>query len=123
MDNWINFGEGFLLVFDITNYESFEYLKMKYDRITKGKHGIEFPIILVGNKKELEKERKVSFYEAKELADSWGIEYIETSSETNLNCIECFKKLSNDILQYRLGKYKRIKKNIEENPKHKCNIY
>ena len=37
------------------------------------------------NKQDLENERKVSFNEAKALADSWGIPYIEASSKTNFN--------------------------------------
>ena len=111
MDMWISFGEGFLLVFDITNRESFEVLKGRYHRIVKGKHGEQVPIILVGNKKELEKQRKVSFEEANKLADSLGIEYIEISDKIKLNCKECFEKLSKAILISKLEKLKKKKKN------------
>ena len=78
MDMWISFGEGFLLVFAINDRESFELVKDKYHSIIKGKHGVKCPILLVGNKQDLENERKISFDEAKKLADEWGIEYIET---------------------------------------------
>ena len=50
-------------------------------------------MVLVGNKKDL-KDRQVKFEEAKQLADLWGIEYIETSAKTNLNCKEAFEKLA-----------------------------
>lgn len=112
---WISFGDGFLLVFDITDYESFEYIKGKYKRILMSKHGEKVPIILVGNKKELENKRKVSFEEAKKLADCWGIEYIETSAKENLNCYEVFEKLSKEILK----NYSKNKKKIRKG----CNIY
>lgn len=76
LDMWISFGEGFLLVFDITNQESFEIVKDRHYQIVKGKLGEEVPMILVGNKKELENKRKVFFKEEKELTNFWGIGYI-----------------------------------------------
>ena len=93
MDMWISFGEGFLLVFAINDKESFELIPRKRERIIKGKHGENVPMILVGNKVDLEDNRQVSTEEAKELADSWGIEYIETSAKTNYNVKEAFENL------------------------------
>ena len=46
----------------------------------------------------MENERKVSHADAKQLADSWGIEYIETSAKTNFNCKEAFEKLAQKIV-------------------------
>ena len=94
MDMWISFGEGFLLVFAINDAESFELIKGKHDRVLKGKHGGKCPFVLVGNKQDLENERKVSHADAKSLADSWGVDYIETSAKTNLNCRQPFEKLA-----------------------------
>ena len=101
MDMWISFGEGFLLVFAINDSESFELLKGKHERVLKGKHGVKCPILLVGNKQYLENERKVTFAEAKQVADSWGIEYIETSAKTNFNCKETFEQLAVKIYESR----------------------
>ena len=99
MDMWISFGDGFLIVFAINDRESFELTKGKRERVIKGKYGS--PIILVGNKKELENEREVSYNEAKSLADSWGIGYIETCSKLNVNCKEVFENLSKKIIKYK----------------------
>ena len=99
MDMWISFGEGFLLVFAINDKESFNLIKSKHDRILKGKHGVKCPILLVGNKQDLENERQVNYSEAKEMADKWGIEYIETSAKTNFNCKEAFEMLAQEIVQ------------------------
>ena len=101
MDMWISFGEGFLLVFAINDHESFELLKGKYERILKGKHGTACPILLVGNKQDLANERKVQFDEAKKLADSWKINYMETSAKTNFNCKEAFERLASKVAQSR----------------------
>ena len=115
MDMWISFGEGFLLVFAINEKESFELLKGKHDRVIKGKHGVKCPILLVGNKHDLAEERQVTQEEANQLAQSWGIEYIETSAKTNFNCKEAFEKLAQKIVI--------SKKNIPSpNPCCYCNI-
>ena len=111
-DMWISFGEGFLLVFAINNLESFEEIKPRYKKILKGKHGVKCPILLVGNKQDLKKERKVAYAEAKQLADSWGIEYIETCPKNNFNCIEAFEKLAQKI----------VKAKATPKPKPSCNI-
>ena len=101
MDMWISFGEGFLLVFAINDKESFELLKSKHERVLKGKHGVKCPILLVGNKQDLENERKISYDDGKKLAESWGIEYIETSTKNNFNCKEAFERLAQKIVQFK----------------------
>ena len=101
MDMWINFGEGFLLVFAINDKESFSLLRGKRERIIKGKHGQTTPMLLVGNKQDL-KDRQVQYNEAKQLADLWGIEYIETSAKTNYNVQEAFEKLALKISSSRI---------------------
>ena len=106
MDMWISFGEGFLLVFAINDKESFELLK--------GKHGIKCPIVLIGNKQDLENERVIQYDEAKKLADSWGIEYMETSAKTNFNCKEAFEKLAQKIV---------AEKSSGDGKKCGCNIF
>ena len=108
-DMWIHFGEGFLLFFAINDLESFHYLNDKYERIIKGKKGIKPPIILVGTKQELDKERKVSYIEAKNFAVSLGIEYIEVSAKTNFNCYEVFIMLIKKIIETRNKKIKKDK--------------
>jgi len=114
---WISFGEGFILLFDITDKESFDIVKEKYLRIIKNKHNKEVPIVLVGNKIDLESERKVSFEEAERLAYSLKIQYIEVSAYHNLNCKEPFEILSKEILMFKKGKYKEYKKNIKKKRK------
>ena len=103
IDMWISFGDGFLLVFALNDPESFEALKTKHERVMKGSHNETTPLILVGNKSDLENERKVDFQDAKKLADSWKCEYIETSAKTNHNCKEAFEKLSTIILNKKLA--------------------
>ena len=97
MDLWISQAEGFLLVFAINDKESFSSIKGMHDRILKGKYGVKCPILLVGNKQDLENERQVIYKEALAQAESWGIQYMETSAKTNFNCPEALEKLVREI--------------------------
>ena len=101
LDMWISFGNGFMFIFSINDKQTLEQTKIYRDRIIRGKGDENYPIILVGNKQDLENERKVSSNEAKTLADSWGIPYIETSSKTNFNCKEAFEILAKNIIKYK----------------------
>ena len=102
IEMWASFGEGFLLVFAINDKESFQCLNKKRERILKVKNGKFVPMILVGNKQDLSDERKVSYEEAKQLANSWGIEYIETSAKTKFNYKEPFEKISIKIVSTKI---------------------
>ena len=99
MDNWISFGQGFLLVFAINDKTSFDLIPPKRERIIKGKHGKICPMILIGNKQDLASDREVSYDDVKKLADSWNIDYIETSAKTNFNCKEAFESMAIKIYE------------------------
>lgn len=43
------------------------------------------PLLLVGNKSDLEERRKVSAEEATAKAGEWGVQYVETSAKTRAN--------------------------------------
>lgn len=43
------------------------------------------PLLLVGNKSDLEERRQVSSDEATAKAGEWGVQYVETSAKTRAN--------------------------------------
>ena len=90
LDMWINYGDAFFLVFAINDQESFKVLEKKREKIIKMK-GKNVPIVLIGNKNDLNNERKIQFKDAKNLAKKWGIDYIETSAKNNINCNEALE--------------------------------
>ena len=53
-------GEGFLLVFSVTDRTSFEEVSRFHKQILRVKDRDEFPIMLVGNKADLQQQRVVS---------------------------------------------------------------
>ena len=52
-------GEGFLLVYSTTARESFEEIPQFHQQILRVKDKDDFPVVLVGNKCDLEYERQV----------------------------------------------------------------
>ncbi|CAG9311632.1 unnamed protein product [Blepharisma stoltei] len=85
--------DGIFLVFDITNRKSFNSVNGWYET-AKSSISSNTPIVLVGNKCDLESERQVSYDEAKELADNLNIVYIETSAKRNNNIEAVFNFLT-----------------------------
>lgn len=53
-------GEGFILVYSITSRLSFEEISTFFEQIRRVKDRDSFPMVLVGNKCDLESERQVS---------------------------------------------------------------
>ena len=84
IDEWIKAANGFLLLFAINDKESFEALKAKVERIKKNNKG-DLPIILVGNKCDLESSREVEKQSAVDYAKTIGAKYYETSALNDRN--------------------------------------
>lgn len=59
-EQYMRTGEGFLLVYSINSRQSFEEVKTFQQQILRVKDRDYFPMILVGNKCDLEAERQVS---------------------------------------------------------------
>jgi Ras-related protein Rab-1A len=86
-------AHGIMVVFDITNKESFENIPMWCEEIKKYASG-SVKKILIGNKSDFESRRQIAYSEAKELADSLSMDYIETSAKTALNVEKAFYDLA-----------------------------
>ena len=112
IDEWICNANGFLLVFAINDKNSFEYLKNLIEQIKKNKMG-GMPVIIVGNKCDLQNEREITKQEGEEFANSIGAFYIETSALTdeNGNCKNIFQECANKIIK---------KANNDEKREAKC---
>uniref|UniRef100_A0A8C0GJS3 small monomeric GTPase n=1 Tax=Chelonoidis abingdonii TaxID=106734 RepID=A0A8C0GJS3_CHEAB len=85
-DNYFRSGEGFLLVFSITEYESFTATAELREQILRVKaEEDKIPLLVVGNKSDLEERRQVPVEEARSKAEEWGVQYVETSAKTRAN--------------------------------------
>lgn len=91
-------AQGVLLVFDLTNPNTFHNIMNWYADIKKE---IELGIngILIGNKSDLSEERKISYDSASRLASAINFDYFETSALSGTNVEKAFKQLAQKLYQ------------------------
>jgi len=90
-------AHGIIVVFDVTNRESFMHVKgwlSDIDRYAQG--NVKVQKMLVGNKSDLP-NREVTFKEAKAFADGLGIKFCETSAKQSDNVMDAFQMMVNEI--------------------------
>ncbi|KAI9472027.1 MAG: small GTPase superfamily, partial [Benjaminiella poitrasii] len=114
-DLYMKNGQGFLLVFSITSSITFQDLREIREQILKVKQGdSNVPMVLVGNKCDLQNERRVSIEEARRLSERWGnIPFYETSARFRVNVDEVFYDLVKQINQQFPSTYGKQKKKIK----------
>jgi len=95
-DQYMRTGEGFLLVFAVNNSKSFEDINMYREQIKRVKDADDVPMVLVGNKCDLH-TRSVRMTEARELAKSYQIPFVETSAKTRSGVDDAFYTLVREI--------------------------
>ena len=87
-----------MLVYDITDLESFKDLNSWLIEIEKNAHKNVYKI-LVGNKCDMESERKVTVEEGKDFAAQYNMKFFETSSKESTNVSEAFITMTRDIIK------------------------
>ena len=93
-------GHGFLLVFSITSLNSLLELAELREQIIRIKDDTNTPIVLVGNKSDLEEDRAVSRARAFAVSQSWGnAPYYETSARRRTNVDDVFRDLCRQIMR------------------------
>lgn len=80
---------GAILVYDLTNYASFEHLPQWIEEVrTNIKY--EIPLLLVGSKSDLADQRTVSIGEINDFTRAFNLFYMETSAKTGDGVMDCF---------------------------------
>ncbi|KAM0671248.1 Rab5-like GTPase [Ordospora colligata] len=108
-----------LIVYDVTSIESFETAKKWVDELGFEKPK-EFIKVLIGNKSDLEDDRKVQYQEAKEYADSQSLMLFETSAKTGKNVAEIFSMIAEKVPKEDKKKPKRGFRLRDEYIKYIC---
>ena len=104
--NYFHAANGVILVFDITNKDSFNKLKYWIDE-GKTNVGQDTEIIIAENKVDLENERKVNKDTINEFGKKMGFEILETSAKTGQGVDEIFKRLVSRLYSNKkIGKVK-----------------
>lgn len=92
-EQYMRSGEGFLLVFSVADHASFDELYKFHKQILRVKDRDEFPMLMVGNKADLEMHRVVSLEEAQALSRQLKVPYIECSAKARMNVDQAFHEL------------------------------
>ena len=116
--NLVKSADGILLMYDISERLTFDDINHWIESI-KDIKGDNFPIILLGNKCDLEEEnRKVTKEEGEKLANDNGFPFLETSCKEGTNIKESVEILISKIIEKRQLEEKENKQNEKENNKN-----
>ena len=110
-DLYIKNGQGFLLVYSVINAQTFIDVQPLRDQIFRVKGTPSSPIVLAGNKCDMEAERAVTTRDGDMLGHEWSCPFYETSAKTNYNVHEMFSEVVRQICR---------KKTKESNSCCKC---
>ncbi|CAM1502178.1 Fc.00g041620.m01.CDS01 [Cosmosporella sp. VM-42] len=98
-DLYMKTGQGFLLVFSITSASSLSELAGLREEIIRIKDDENVPIVIVGNKADLEENRAVPRAKGFSISQRWGAPYYEASARTRTNVDEVFIDLCRQMLR------------------------
>ncbi|KAI9354407.1 ras-like protein 3 [Pilaira anomala] len=96
-EQYMRNGEGFILVYSITSMQSFDEVRKLYDQIARVKDFDSFPVILIGNKCDIEHDRQVSTNDGKSLAKHYGCQFLETSAKQRIRIEDTFFGIVREI--------------------------
>ncbi|KAL4494128.1 hypothetical protein ABPG72_016084 [Tetrahymena utriculariae] len=107
-------ADAVVIMFDITNNESFNNLGYWSKELNENCKDINIPKILVGHKSDLNSKRTVLEEEIDDFVSSQNMEYIEASAKENTNVIMTFAKIGQKLIDiYEDGELNFQKNNRE----------
>jgi len=99
-DQYMCTGNGFVLTYAINSRSSYDEINTFRERIIRIKDTTTFPMVLCGNKCDLETDRQVPTAEAQELARQWNMPFFETSAKERINVEEVFFQLVREVKSF-----------------------
>lgn len=106
--SYFNKSDGVLLVFDLTNIDSFNSIEKWMQELNSFKKEANGSIVLVGNKCDI-KNNTIKNEEIDELINKYNLKYFKASAKENKNIKQSFEYLAKDIYS---------KKVLHNNMKH-----
>ena len=95
--NYIRTSKGAVVLYSVTDVNSFIEAEKTIRDIFCTKDDDDAPIVLVGNKCDLEDERKIPTEEGESLAAKYGIPFFEISAKTRVNLEEMITTIVREV--------------------------
>ncbi|KAL5530641.1 RAS1 [Sanghuangporus sanghuang] len=116
-EQYMRSGEGFMLVYSITDRNSFAEMDQFYHQILRVKDRDYVPLVLLGNKLDLEdSDRTVNTAEGINLAKHFGCHFFESSAKLRVNVDEAFVELVREIRRYNRMQHIGLRDGYEKGP-------
>jgi len=96
-DLYMKNGQGFVLVYSIIAQSTFNDLPDLREQILRVKDKDDVPMVLVGNKCDLNDQRVISTEQGNDLAKKFGCAFLEASAKTRVNVEQIFHDLIRQI--------------------------
>lgn len=122
-EQYMRSGEGFLLVFSLAERASFEEIYKFHKQVLRVKDRDEFPMLIVGNKADLDKNRQVSVEECENMAKQLKTPFIECSAKNRMNVDQAFFELVRLIRRFQALERPVTAQKEKEKSKSKCLIF
>ena len=103
-------AHGILLIYDVTNRDSFKNLESWLIEIEKNASENVLKI-LIGNKNDLVDDKEIKTEEGQAFANRNGMQFIETSAKENTNVTEAFESLAKLMMEFNSEKKAPTTKN------------
>ena len=116
--NYFKGSQGIILIYDVTNRQTFENLKNWISQIREEATQNEI-IYIVANKIDMEDGRIINKEEGEKFAEELGVPYIETSAKIGINVDKTFEDLAERIDKVFGLKPRMVKKNLLYEKKNK----
>jgi small GTP-binding protein len=116
-DEYMRRSEAFLLIYSITDPSSFQDIEQIHEQLLRSIDEDQVPIVVIGNKSDLEEERGVSREEGKRYAKQIGASFFETSARFGTNIDIAYRDLVNQVLLTRKGEKNYENQTNEEIPR------
>ena len=91
-------AHGILLIYDVTDKDSFKNLSNWLIEIEKNANKNVLKV-LIGNKCDMESERKVTVEQGKDFATQYGMKFFETSAKNSTNVSDAFIAMTKEVMK------------------------
>lgn len=105
-------ASGVIIVFDVSNRQTFEDLKIWLDEIKRHSNVRDAIKVLIGNK--IDCERQVSTEEASAFAKKYDLAYLESSAKDDINVQKSFEYIAKKISKNRESLMQYLRKENEQ---------